>query len=339
MCVCIRHDWRGPVLELFVEVIREPIRLPPAPGAMAGAWLGPGPGWDQGQGRDQGRAGARTGLGWGQDRNGRAGTTAVVSYLSPRVLRPYMRGAVQLYTLRRVVEPLPELLSRVADAGYEGVEFAGLDQLGLRPVAEALGKTELEPVGAHVTHDRLQAERAEVVRELRTIGCERVVIPAVHEEHFGDADSVNRMATRLSALGGRLDADGRQLLYHNHEYEFGDLPVDAGQATERDAFDLFVERAGDGLAFEFDVGWAVAAGRDPAAVLSRLDGQVPLVHLKDVDEDGQPVEPGEGIVDLIACAEAAREAGAEWLVYEHDGPTDPLASMRRGARVLDDLLI
>ena len=252
-----------------------------------------------------------------------------------------MRAAVQLYTLRRVVEPLPELLSRVADAGYEGVEFAGLDQMGLRPVAEALGKTGLEPVGAHVTHDRLQAERREVVRELRTIGCTRVVVPAVHEEHFVDADSVNRMATRLSALGGRLDADGRQLLYHNHDYEFGELSVEGngGDSGQRDAFELFVERAGDGLAFEFDVGWAAAAGRDPAAVLSRLDGRVPLVHIKDVDEDGNPVEPGDGIVDLVACAEAAREAGTEWLVYEHDDPADPLASMRQGARVLEDLLV
>ena len=252
-----------------------------------------------------------------------------------------MRAAVQLYTLRRVVEPLPELLSRVADAGYEGVEFAGLDQMGLRPVAEALGKTGLEPVGAHVTHDRLQAERREVVRELRTIGCTRVVVPAVHEEHFVDADSVNRMATRLSALGGRLDADGRQLLYHNHDYEFGELSVEGngGDSGQRDAFELFVERAGDGLAFEFDVGWAAAAGRDPAAVLSRLDGRVPLVHIQDVDEDGNPVEPGDGIVDLVACAEAAHEAGTEWLVYEHDDPADPLASMRQGARVLEDLLV
>ena len=249
-----------------------------------------------------------------------------------------MRAAVQLYTLRRVVEPLPELLSRVADAGYEGVEFTGLDQMGLRPVAEALGKTGLEPVGAHVTHDRLRAERREVVRELRTIGCERVVVPAVHEQHFGDADSVNRMATRLSALGGRLDADGRQLLYHNHDYEFGKLPAEANE-DQRETYELFIQRAGDGLAFEFDVGWAAAAGRDPAAVLSRLDGRVPLVHIQDVDEDGDPVEPGEGIVDLVACAEAAREAGTEWLVYEHDDPADPLASMRQGARVLADLLV
>ena len=36
-------------------------------------------------------------------------------------------------------------------------------------------------------------------------------------------------------------------------------------------------------------------------------------------------------------AEACADAGAERLVYEHDGPSDPLTSIPHGAAALDDL--
>ncbi|WP_229380144.1 hypothetical protein [Haloterrigena salifodinae] len=50
--------------------------------------------------------------------------------------------------------------------------------------------------------------------------------------------------------------------------------------------------------------------------------------------DGRPVELGDGEVDTDACAAAARDAGAEWLLYEHDEPSDPVASLGYGARAL-----
>jgi len=45
-------------------------------------------------------------------------------------------------------------------------------------------------------------------------------------------------------------------------------------------------------------------------------------------------EIGEGDVAVAACVEAARAAGIEWLVYEHDDPTDPAASIDTGAAFL-----
>lgn len=275
-----------------------------------------------------------------------------------------MRTAVRLPDPEASVEPLPALLARVADAGFEGVAFATLAERHLRPVAAALGETGLEPVAVGVAHDRLQAERRRVERDLATVGCERVVLPGLHEAHFADESAVTRMATRLSALGGRLAAAGRTLCYRNGSHEFrsverpGDEPTgdpavedvttddaaangaaaddtaaDDGAATaadrKPDAYDLLVARSGDGLAFELDVGGVVAAGRDPVAVLAQLDGRVPLVQVRDVGPDG---EPGGGTVDVAAIGAAARGAGTEWLVYGGSGHSG--RSLARAGEVL-----
>ncbi len=48
-------------------------------------------------------------------------------------------------------------------------------------------------------------------------------------------------------------------------------------------------------------------------------------------------EIGEGDVDMQACADAAREADVEWLIYEHDMPDDPAASIETGAAFLESL--
>lgn len=245
-----------------------------------------------------------------------------------------MRTAVQLQPFRTLDLPIPELLDRVAAAGFDGVEFMGLGEKQLKPIAEAFNRTGLKPVAAHVPLDRLQGDRKQVVRELKTIGCERVVVPHLHDAYFDSETEINRMATRLSALGGRLAADNRRLCYHNGTYELEVATGDAGGS----AFERLVGRAGDGLAFELDVGAVVATDRDPVDLLSGLDGRVPLVQFRDVDAHGDPVELGEGYLDLESVAAAADDAGADWLVYEHDDPAYPIESLEHGAAVLADLL-
>lgn len=227
---------------------------------------------------------------------------------------PGMQLAVRLPPLPAVAESPGRLLERVAAAGFDGVVLAGLEAPHLPDVAAAIGETGLDPAGAHVPLDRLQAEREAVVRELRTVGCERVIVPELHAAHFESDAEVARMATRLSAMGGRLAADGRQLCYHNHDREF--QPIEG-----RDAYELLVERSGEGLAFEFDAGWAAVAGRDPAGVLGTLAGRVPLVDVTPrVPDTGERRLPGAGDLDLAAVVAAAGDAGAEWLVHVAEEP-------------------
>jgi sugar phosphate isomerase/epimerase len=244
-----------------------------------------------------------------------------------------MRTAINLFTVRELEGSMDEVLDRVAAAGYDGVQFSG----GLRgaspgAVRETLDEVGLSATPAHVGIGQLENDLGETVETYgETIGCSGAVVPALDEETFATSDAVGAAARRLSELGDRLAARDWRLHYHNHAFEFTDL--DGGTA-----FDRLVERSDDAVGVELDVGWALAGGEDPAALLSRLGDRVDLVHMKDVDVESQrPREIGEGDVDMQACADAARRAGADWLIYEHDAPDDPAASIEVGADYLETL--
>ncbi|WP_247729046.1 sugar phosphate isomerase/epimerase family protein [Halovivax limisalsi] len=257
-----------------------------------------------------------------------------------------VRTAVQLYTLRALGESLPSLLARVGTTAFDGVEFAGFGETSAERTRSVLEAETLTPAGAHVGVESLEDDPDGVASFYGAIECRRLVVPYLDETHFESASAVCETAARLETLARRWEKRGFDLAYHNHDHEFAALDggeeaggVAANEDEEgRSAFELFADESGPALSIELDVGWAVAAGYDPVELLERLDGRVPLVHLKDVDAaDGRPVELGEGDVDPSACAAAARDAGTEWLIYEHDDPDDPAASLERGAEALDAL--
>jgi len=239
-----------------------------------------------------------------------------------------MRSAIQLYTLRGLDESVPELVARVGETAFDGVEFAGLGDAGPVEVREALDDAGLDAAAAHVGVEALEDEFEPTVEAYRRLGCDRLVVPYLDESHFESRDRATETAQLLAALDARLDERGLGLAYHNHDHEF----VSIGDST---AYDLLVDETD--LALELDAGWATAAGRDPTDLLARLPDRAPLVHLKDVAGD-RPVELGDGDLDAAGCVRAAREAGTEWLVYEHDDPDDPAASLDRGAETVGDLL-
>ncbi|NHN59663.1 MULTISPECIES: sugar phosphate isomerase/epimerase [Halorussus] len=239
-----------------------------------------------------------------------------------------MRPAIQLYTLRDLDEPLPDLLARVGETAFEGVEFAGLGDSDPEEIRDALDDAGLEAAGAHVGIEALEDDLAGVVEIYEALGCDRIVVPYLDESAFESEAAVSDTADRLSAIADRLDDRGVALGYHNHDHEFVDLGGESAYEHLADATDFDLE---------LDLGWADAAGHDPADLLAEYGDRVPLVHLKDV-ADTTPVELGEGDLDVEASVEAAEDAGTEWLIYEHDRPDDPEASLAHGAETLADLL-
>lgn len=249
-----------------------------------------------------------------------------------------MHTAVQLYSLRALDEPLAASLSRVATAGFDGVEFAGLDDsLG----ATSLDEAGLDAAGAHVGAADLglapdasdldpDVARRTADRYLE-LGVDTLVVPILDEAAFADEASIERTAGVFEDLASAVPDECR-LCYHNHEFEFRTI---AG----RPAWERLVD-ATEAVGFELDLGWAHAAGYDPVELLERYGDRIPLVHLKDVSVDaaaprgGRSVDLGEGDLDVEACRTAARTADVDWLVFEHDEPSDPVASLGHAAETL-----
>ncbi|OYR51367.1 sugar phosphate isomerase/epimerase [Halorubrum sp. Ea8] len=237
--------------------------------------------------------------------------------------------AVQLYTLRSIDAPLPELLDRVGGAGYDGVEFAyRVGESPIEAVLAALDRNGLEAASAHVPIEALEDDFDETVDRYDRLGVDTLVVPWLDPTHFESAAAVEAVATRLNDLAAALDAQRVRLAYHNHDQEFASL--DGDPAIER-----LIDRTDDRVELEIDAGWALVGGADPAELIDRHAGRITHVHVTDVDADrGESVALGEGDVDLDAVVAGARNADVEWLVYEHDDPADPIASIERGAATL-----
>lgn len=249
--------------------------------------------------------------------------------------------AVQLYSLRSLDAPLPDLLDRVGEAGYDGVEFAyRVRESPVEDVLAALDRNGLDAAAAHVPIEALEdvpaewleSEFEETLDSYDRLGVDTLVVPWLDPKHFESTAAVDATATRLDDLASALDAEDVRFAYHNHEQEF--TALDGAHAFER-----LTDRTRGSVGFEVDVGWALAGGADPAALIDEHADRVTHVHATDVDVDrGESVALGDGDVDLDAVVASARSADAEWLVYEHDDPSAPIASIERGADALREAL-
>lgn len=280
------------------------------------------------------------------------------------------RSAIQLHTLRNIDEPLPETIRRVANAGYEGVEFAGrFLEADPHAVGEALDETGVEPVAAHVDLRALEGELESIADRCRRVGCDHVVIPHLGADYFRTTTHVDALARRLDGLADQVGSHGLRLSYHTSKDPFlplldrfglgipanlpspgfvWELVAEAVNMTVNGG-DRTVEATGlgqlafrtDSLSFEVDVGWVSAGGYDPVDVFELLGDRLSLIHIADVARTRRfppafrSVPPGEGILDVDRVLRASREADVDWLVFEDDDPSDPEAAVYRGRATLD----
>lgn len=279
--------------------------------------------------------------------------------------RSRCRRAIQLQALRDIDTSLPETIRRVADAGFEGVEF-GEAFLESNPhaVRESLNDTGVTPVAAHVDLTWAEANVEALADRMRHVGCRRAIVPHLGGGHFRTKADVDAIASRLEALAGSLDSYGIQLSYHVSREPFLPLldrfglatPVklpstgiiwrlvaEAADLTIREssrtldvtAFHRLVTRT-DELTFEVDVGWVAAGGYDPVDVFDYLGDRMPLIHIADVRRTDQflptyrSVPPGDGILDLDRVLEAARQSDVDWLVYEAENAESPQKVIEHG---------
>lgn len=244
--------------------------------------------------------------------------------------------AVQLYTLRTLPLNADELLGAVAAAGYAGVELAGNLGQSAASLRSLLDQHGLKAVSAHVQLQAMESDLPEVVRFHKTIGNDTLVVPWLPEsDRSPTAAGWSALGERLNRLGNRLRAADMRLLYHNHDFEM--VVIDG-----KPAISWLLEAASpENVGFEPDLAWIVHGGQDAVAMLQQYSGRVPRVHAKDLGDNPAErglADVGSGRLDWDSILPAVEAAQAEWLVVEHDQPTDPLASIKRSRAFLAEKL-
>ena len=266
---------------------------------------------------------------------------------------------IQVYGLRDLLENTPEnfkdVMTKVKELGYDGVELAGL--YGLEPefVKKTLEEVGLTPISAHVAFDEMMNDIDKVIADYSTIGVKYLVMPYMAEEYRpANPEGFKKFLPLLNQVGEKIHKAGMTFLYHNHDFEF--VKLENGKWGYDEMFDSI---PAENLQSELDTCWCdVATGEAPEFVKKYKD-RIPVVHLKDYIKKGEvknmykligieeeesegdtgyfgfrPVGFGQMIWEPVL--DAAIEANANWVIVEQDEhyELEPLECARRSREYL-----
>lgn len=270
--------------------------------------------------------------------------------------------ALQLYSVRDdLAADFEGTVKKVAELGYDGVEFAGLYGRTAEQVKALCREAGVTPVSAHVSLAELMQDPEGVIACYAEIGCRYIAIPYLTEEYRPGHEKFGELLEDCKMLGEICRKHGIQLCYHNHDFEF--VKTDGEYALDV----LYREVPAALLATQLDTCWVHVAGEDPAAYVRKYAGRAPTVHLKDfvmpgkkpsrlyqligIDDGAQTASDGSsgfefrplgyGAQHIEEILEAAEEAGSEWVIVEQDDPSmdkSPLVCAEMSIRYLKSVL-
>ncbi|WP_127583272.1 sugar phosphate isomerase/epimerase family protein [Paenibacillus koleovorans] len=223
---------------------------------------------------------------------------------------------LQLYSIKEEAQrDLLGTLAKVAEIGYEGVEFAGYYGAEARDVRRVLEQEGLRAAGVHIPYHLIDEQLERQLEYAGIIGCEAILCPMVPKAISSEERSFHEAAERFNRYGRKCRENGIRFLYHIHGYEFTDF------GAGRTGMDILLgETEPELVAFEFDTFWVEFAGLDSVEYYNRIGSRCPYMHYKDRSRTGElrDTEVGEGSLDIAKLAAAGLRAGADWFIVEQE---------------------
>ena len=220
--------------------------------------------------------------------------------------------ALQLYSVREAAkEDLSAVLQKVAELGYQGVEFAGYYGKDPKEIRKMLDDLGLKAAGTHTGIGALEGDFNMQADLHKTLGCKFMIVPGGIDKQLHDVSENAKMADRFNKLAEKAKAVNLVVGYHAHG---GDAKlIDGIPAWER----LFSKTTPDVIA-QMDMGNYLKGGGDPYEQIKKFPGRAKSVHLKEASKDNKaPV--GEGEIDWQKTFEICETVGGtEWYVVEYE---------------------
>ncbi|MCR5056713.1 MAG: sugar phosphate isomerase/epimerase [Clostridia bacterium] len=231
-----------------------------------------------------------------------------------------MNYGLQLYSVRDFTgNDLPGTLKKVAEMGYEFVEFAGFFGYTDVQIKAMLDENGLKAYATHCGTGMLLPENIdETIRFHKGIGCGNFIIPG---DDFSTNAKIDRFIDIMNFAQPKLLENGIKLHYHNHSSEF--FPNSEGRFVHTE-----LEKRTNML-FEIDTYWVYNADLDPIATLERLKDRIEVIHLRDGLKGGIPTALGEGKAPVLDVLKKAKELGFKMIVEAENEDPDGLAVVKR----------
>ena len=259
---------------------------------------------------------------------------------------------LQLWSVRGAMqEDFVGTLAKIADAGYDQVEFAGYYDREPAEIKSLLDSLGLEAPASHVGYNLLSGDNLQVtIDAAKIIGHKTLIMPSLprlprppqpqaeegqrrrRQRQPMTRDDVLKIAAIFNEVGQACAEAGLEFGFHNHQAEFA--LIDSTEIM----FDILLQETNPDLVdFEMDLGWAIAAGADPLAYFEKYPGRFKYLHVKDMNAENESVVVGAGTIDFAAIFAASEKAGAEYFIVEYEGREDPIGSVAASVKYLKEM--
>ncbi len=252
---------------------------------------------------------------------------------------------LQLYSVRDdMAADFEGTLKKVAEMGYEYVEFAGFYGKSAKEIKEILDKYGLKCISVHQGPQPFQAEGEGIVDFMAELGIKYCAIPWYERAKLEYGTPVwDETIALFKKYGEALNKRGIEMIYHNHDFEFD--KIDGETILDR----LYKELDEKTLNPQIDTCWVHYAGYNPSEYITKYASRLKVLHLKDftckalgggpayalIDGDGKETEKptkednefkfqplGMGRQDFAAILEAASESEVHTVIVEQDQSLD-----------------
>jgi len=258
-----------------------------------------------------------------------------------KVMPTQPKTSVQLWSVKDDVKAdFKGTMVKLADMGFEGVEFAGdfgpfaEDGAALKAFLNSLG---LQGSGAHIGFDALNDENFDkTVAFYQALGVDMLIVP--WDERAWHPEGVKTLVKELNIIAKKLAPHGIKAGYHNHDQEFNDYKG----ATY---WDYIAKNTGREVVLQLDVGWTNYASKDPIEYVKRYPNRTITTHYKIRTPKGSTdLSPiiGEDSFDWLALSKTNQTVGGTlWFVVEQEeypNGLTPLQAVNKSKKGLDKLL-
>ena len=240
--------------------------------------------------------------------------------------------SLQLWSVQDACqENFEEVLTKVKEYGYDGVEFAGYYDYSDEELKKILAELSLKGSGAHISFESLRDDFEKTINFEKEIGNQAVIVPYMGADNL---EEWTEKILELKEIAKKVNSEGLVLGYHNHAHEIMDIP-------DVNILEKMVEMIPD-IQLEVDTYWLFYAGVDVLAWLKKYQKNIKWLHLKDMlvtGEEKESTEIGQGILPIESYLDWAKNADLEWVIIEQEAfqKLTPMESAAVNVKTLKEL--
>ncbi len=238
---------------------------------------------------------------------------------------------VQIYTVRDAAyQDIEKTFEQLAELGYTDLEIFGYDGKFFGKTAKEfrtiLKNTGQKLISSHHTTDlkissKLYDDWQIAAGDILSLDGQYMVYAYLFPEQR-TKETFKSLPEIFEKFGEISMEGGIQFAYHNHDFEFEPF-------GDSNLYDFILNETSENLVkMELDLYWITKAKKSAIDYFEKYPGRFPLWHVKDMNNKGETVEVGNGIINLDSIFAERKKAGLKYWFVEQDESQNPFESLR-----------